>query len=219
MLPVLFRTGSTALSKSIIPSFLNFGFLIAIAGGAYLLLKKVIGSIRRGSAIANYGAGTTNGLAVRYASQFYNAMVRSWEWWSDLLGDGTNFEVIISTAAEMHRNGVTFQDVSRQYQALYGRDLVQHLTSELDADQMGQFHRVLSGGLSGIAVSDSFLTTNKPTWIFDAEFSPVRQVPARTRLGEHTETYLLATGQSYHGFEYQGKMRYVQDAAVIRTKK
>ena len=106
MLPVLAKSG---LARSFIPNFLNFGFIIAIAGGAYLLLKKVMDTIRRNQTIKDYGDNTQSGIAAAYAAQFYNAMVRTAGWWSDWFGDGTNADVIFSTAAEMYRNKIPFR--------------------------------------------------------------------------------------------------------------
>ncbi len=93
-------------------------------------------TIRRNQTIKDYGDNTQSGIAAAYAAQFYNAMVRTAGWWSDWFGDGTNADVIFSTAAEMYRNKIPFKEASWQYKALYNRDLITHLNSELDADEM-----------------------------------------------------------------------------------
>ncbi len=158
------------------------------------------------------GQSTINGLAAAYATQFFNAMVRSTGWISDWFGDGTNTDVIYATATEMHRHKVSFADVNQAYKGLYQRDLLEHLQSELDSEEMIKFNTLLTTGLGGIPVIDHVIISVHPTVVLDAQLRPVQPVLAGYRLGAHVETMILPNGTHYQGFLYNNQVRYVDSA-------
>ena len=100
--------------------------------------------------------------------------------------------------------------MSRQYKALYNRDLITHLNSELDADEMIKFNKVLSNGVGSLVVKNLFLVTRLNAPVLNEKFEQVNQARASTRLGELLETYIFPNGQVYYGFQYRDQMRYVE---------
>ncbi|RDC65069.1 hypothetical protein [Adhaeribacter pallidiroseus] len=206
----------TGLSKvtGFLPTLFNAGFFVAVAGAAYLLLKKFLVGVKKNAVIADMGQSTIHGLAAAYATQFFNAMIRSAGWISDWFGDGTNTDVIYATASEMHRHKVSFADVNKAYKGLYQRDLLEHLQSELDSEEMIKFNTLLTTGLGGIPVIDHVIISAKPTMVLNGELKTIQSVSAGVKLGAHLETMILPNGTHYQGFQYNGQIRYVDSLAT-----
>ena len=211
------------MPESAISKALNGVFLVAAAGGTYFIVNKLMQDAKRNAALKEYGnPNSVNGMAATFATQFYNAMYSTWEWWNDMMGDGTDEDIIYRTAGEMYRTRITLHDVAQKYKALYNKDLLQDLQRELDAEELQAFNRMLSSGLAGAAslaaVPHRMATAIRAT-ILNERLQPVHQVPANTILGDYVPdqiaAYQLADGRTMVGFMFNRNMRYV-DSAVIK---
>ncbi|RSK24188.1 hypothetical protein [Hymenobacter metallilatus] len=220
MLPVLATSTavSTLASSRVMRYLLTGGFFLAVAGGAFLLFRKILQTMQRDKAIKDVGANSADGLALAFASRCYAAMNSGHEWWNDWFGDGTDEEALYQVARDMRSNNVPFVLVANKYKALYTRDLYADLTAELATDEMAQFQAALSTGLGnvldpGLLVTQQLITT-APSTILDDKLEPVSQTGPRTRLGPHDETMMLPGGRVLHGFLYQNQRRYVAAPTV-----
>lgn len=213
MSTALVRTGTAALATTrLLPTLLNGGFFVALAGLAYILIKKVLNKINRNSAMKDIGQYTVDGMAATFASQLYNAMFSSFEWWNDWFGDGTDEDAMYQTAAQMKQYNVPMADVARQYKNLYSRDLLSDIQKELSSSEYQKFTRAMQTGLSGFKPVDAELHTTSDGYVLNDRFQPVQAVRPRTRLGMHLETYIFPNGTVYHGFDYRGQMRYISSS-------
>ncbi len=76
-----------------------------------------------------------------------------------------------------------------------------------------RFNQILSSGLSGIIIK-TLLKTKEDAYVLDANFNPIQRVPNSTNLGMHLESIVYGNNKRYDGFEYNGKMRYVDGDKV-----
>lgn len=213
MLPAIIA-GSALAKTPIVAYLLRSGFFVALATAAYFVVRKLVNTVRRTGAINNYAdTKTVDGKATQYANQLYQAMVRSNFFLNNWMGDGTDTQGIYSTAAEMHSNKISFAAVSKKFSALFNKDLLKMLNSELDSQEMQRFNQILSAGLSGIIIK-TLLKTKGDAYVLDANLNPIQVVPSSTNLGMHLESIVYGNNKRYDGFEYNGKMRYVDGDSV-----
>lgn len=213
MLPAIIA-GSALAKTPIVAYLLRSGFFVALATAAYFIVRKLVNTVRRTGAINKYGdTKTVDGKSTQYANQLYQAMVRSNSFLNNFFGDGTDTQGIYSTAAEMHSNGISFAAVSKKFSALFNKDLLKMLNSELDSQEMQRFNQILSSGLSGIIVK-TLLKTKGDAYVLDSKFRPIQLVPSSTNLGMHLESIIYGNDQRYDGFMYNGKMRYIDGNSV-----
>lgn len=212
--------GLAIAGRPILGWLLRGGFFLAVLGGTYFIVRKVILEIRRRKLLDQAGTNTADGLAIGYANRCYAAMFRgATEWYSDWVGDGTDEDAIFQVAREMRANGINLALVSDKYRTLYDRPLLQDLTRELDAGDLATFQNLLATGMGGPAglalVIDSMIVSTAPTTVYDEHLQPVQQIPAGGRLGEHIGTLVQDSGHQYHEFYYAGQLRRVPAAATI----
>lgn len=208
--------GGTTLFTSLTTS----GFFIAAVTAAYVLMRKFITTYRKNHLLNQVGSDSADGLAIGFAQRMYTAMISGYGWWNDVFGDGTDEEALYQVAREMKAGGVSFSLVSSKYKVLYNRELIDDLTQELNSEELQKFQAALQTGLAGLgAVPPSphhLLYTVAPTTVFDQQLRALGPLPARMRLGEHTETMLAPGGQVWHGFAYGEHVRFVPAEAVNR---
>lgn len=92
------------------------------------------------------GDGTKAGKALSYANMMYQAIFTSGKQWvNDYLWDGTNEKVLFQAVSQMHDDNIPWKEVRRLYGIRYpGRDLLQDITNDLDADEYAQFDDLLN---------------------------------------------------------------------------
>ncbi len=209
MLPVKIASG---LAKSgFVNYFFRGGFFLALASATYLIVKKIVNKIRRGTAIQSYGDTTSQaGLSASYANQLYQAMVRSNGWFNAIVGDGTDHNAMYSTASEMQKNRVPFSAVSKSFKAIHNKDLLEMINSELDSQQLLRFNSILENGLAGIRLEDHYILTHSPTYVYNEALRPIQTVKEGTKLGIHIESVIYGDGRKFDGFDFNGAMRYVE---------
>ena len=202
------------MPESVMGKAMNVAFVGAAAGGAYLLVKKLVNDAQRTSALKDYGnPNSTDGLAARFATQFYSAIVQTAEWVNDTVGDGTDQDLVYKTAGEMYRTRVTLYEVSAKYKALYRRDLVADLQKDLSAAEMESFNRMISSGLSGVS-APAVLVTVAPGFVLNERLQRLAFVEAGTLLGRLADNYVLPDNRILLGFLYHSSVRYIDSASV-----
>lgn len=198
----------------------NGVLLLAAAGGSYFLIKKLLADAARNGVMDDISnPNSKEGMAANLAMQLYSGMITS-EWANDTIGDGTNLTVVFAAAKDIHSNRalVGFDDVAKKYRALYQRDLLQDLQSDLNAEEMTRFRGILSTGLGALpAQGKKYIATVSPGIVLDQKLTPLQPVPANIALGSYLESMQVANGQVLHGFMYNGQMRYI-DSATAKIK-
>lgn len=204
---------------SIMPWLMRGGFFIAVLGGAYLLLKNIILTIRRNNDLSKVGTNTPEGHAIGFASRCYAAIIPSGHpWLNDTTGDGTSLEELYQVAREMHSTNIGFAQVSAKYKSLYSRDLFADLSGDLNNEELNKFNGLLSTGLGGpvelMPLHTHHLVTKVMTPSYDEQLQGLQWVPANVLLGFHAETMMTAGLGNFHGFEHtdvqgQTHMRFV----------
>lgn len=209
-------TALAVLPQNTIPNVMNGIFVVAAAGGTYLLAKKIINDAKRAAALKDYGnPNTTAGKAATYATQMYKGIILTYEWLNDTAGDGTNLTLIYATAKEMYTNRIPFPEVAGKYQSLYNRDLLSDLQRDLNGSEMQKFNSILNGGLAGLGTLPAStqaaraILTKAPAYVLDEKYAPINPVLTGTLLGTHIESVLLPHNRILHGFVYQGNLRYI----------
>lgn len=123
-----------------------FGGTLLVGFFTIKLLKNAFNNSRRNSEIKKFD--DVNAHAVKYATNLYSAFfLSSATWFSDFFGDGTDEQLVFSTAQEMFQTKTSFSEVSKSYNKLYNRVLLQDLQKELSTQEMQQFNTLLKGGL------------------------------------------------------------------------
>lgn len=205
---------------------LRGGFFLAVVGGAFWVVRKIIFEVRRNHLLSQVGTNTQDGLAIGFAGRIYASLIPSGQpWLNDTVGDGTTLDDLFAVATDMYRARVSYQMVAGKYQGLYARDLLADLNRDLNASELQQFNAALSTGRSGLnglddvpfVVIDSRIRTTAPTTVYDEQLLPVQQVPAGGNLGEHIGTMFAANG-TYHEFMYGGLLRRVPVGATQLIK-
>lgn len=123
-----------------------FGGTLLVVFFTVKLFKNAFNNTRRNSEIKKFD--DVNAHAVKYATNLYSAFfLSSATWLSDFLGDGTDEQLVFSTAQEMFQTKTSFSEVSQSYNKLYNRVLLQDLQKELSTQEMQQFNSLLKRGL------------------------------------------------------------------------
>lgn len=217
MLPVIASKAMSSLAAGgTVAKILKAGFYIATLGVGYLLFKRILRKSTQNKTASKFGDDSKNGRAVGYATQFYQAFFTTYEWFSKIVGDGTDYKAVMATADQIHADkGVSFKDVSSTYKKLFNRNLLLDLKDELDSTEFGEFSKAIKSGLGSIAVTSHLLISKKPVTVLDSRFEPISLVQPGVVLGEHTQTMINANNQQFYGFEYKGQERFVPKEMVI----
>lgn len=204
------------MPESAMNKAMNVVFMAGAAGGTYLLVKKLVNDAQRSNALKDYAnPSSTEGKATQYATQFYNAMYSTWEWFNAAFGDGTNEALVFQTAGDMYRNKVSLHTVSQKYKALYSLDLLQDLQRELSSDEMQQFNRMYSGvGLGSVPQAQKRMKTATPGFVLNEKLQRIAFIQANTLLGPLVDNIILPDNRVLIGFMYHSALRYVDSAAV-----
>ncbi|WP_162054521.1 hypothetical protein [Pontibacter pamirensis] len=204
------------MPESAMNKAMNVVFLAGAAGGTYLLVKKLVNDAQRNNALKDYAnPSSTDGKATQYATQFYNAMYSTWEWFNSAFGDGTNEALVFQTAGDMHRHKVSLHTVAQKYRALYSLDLLTDLQRELSSDEMQQFNRMYSSGSLGATPAvQKRMVTATPAFVLNEKLQRIAFVRANTALGPMVDNFILPDNRILLGFMYHSALRYVDSAAV-----
>ncbi len=197
---------------------LKGGFILVMAGASYFILRSVVRRIRRNRVTNSFGNESPSGRAAQYAASFYSGiMVSGLEWLNDWVGDGTDTELIFSTARQVYEDqGVTLSDCVRQYRSLYnGRDLIIDLQKDLSASDFQKFNSIINEGLGSLPILENKLYSPTEAIVYNEQFQPIFITQPKTLFGWHVESIIQGNGTILHGFEYDGQTRYVNSQDVL----
>ena len=143
----------------------------------FVLLLFLFWQLKRGwdksaQAVVSQNAGTD--LTSQQAIQLRQAMNPSGSGF--LIGDGTDEDSIMATAATI----TDYKAVYQAYKTLYGSDLTADLTGELSREELAQFWAVVNGNVAKPATTGTTATTGTSTGTSTAKPAPSTTLAGKT---------------------------------------
>ncbi len=185
-------------------------FIIALAGGGYLIARKAIRNAKRQGAVKSFGKSNIKGLVTQYANGFKKAFEND-----NFLHAGTDEDAIYQIASEMKRFNISFADVAKAYKALFNTDLFKKLNKELDTQEMRTFNNILQGSVVG-GLDGVYLVGNENATIYNDDLKPVQTLKAKTLLGKQVQRLDdPKADRAFLGFSHKGRNFFVDKSNAI----
>lgn len=145
----------------------NRNTILKAAGAAVV----IFGGIKITKKIIKNQTDKNNSPEVQYAKRLRTAMSPSGIWW---LPDGTNEKGVMNVAYDISNDdNVRFRDVQNAYKKLYGKNLSEHLESELDTNEYTKFLSIVSDSYNADSDTENPVYFSKGKMLVFTEKTPM----------------------------------------------